>query len=544
MPIDETLLANQFNVYFSTVFTDEESFSDTGILESVGHSMNDITVSCHGVECAIDRLPSNSSPGPDGISTKLLKLTKHISGPLLCRLFQYSLDTGKLPKDWKTAHVIPVFKSGNKNSLHNYRPISLTCVSCKLLEHIIASQIMQYLVNSKLIFSNQHGFQRGRSCESQLFELVTDLHHSVHSTHPIDAIFIDFAKAFDRVPHFRLIHKLNAMNLSPGVIDWIKDFLSDRSQSVIINKNASAPVSVKSGVPQGSVLGPILFLMYINDLHFNIASSIRLFADDCVIYRPIKSPRDHIILQDDLNVISDWCTTWLMQINTDKTKAQTFTKRRRVVLHTYFIGNDAIEHVSSIKYLGVHLSSDLTWNTHIEHIINKAARTLGFLKRTLYQANEKTKLLAYTTLVRSQLEYASIIWHPHQAYLANSIESLQSKAARFIAHDYSYPTSVNSIKQRFNLLPLETRRRNARLSFMHKLYHGSSDFRKTFLRPASHISARVDHPFKINPVHARTNLFKYSPLLLAISQWNSLPADVATLPDHSSFLKALEGIEC
>ncbi|SCV66640.1 Reverse transcriptase (RNA-dependent DNA polymerase) [Anaplasma phagocytophilum] len=506
---------------------------------SVNSNIEDIVISTHGVECAIDRLPTNSSPGPDGISTKLLKLTKPISGHLLGRLFQQSLSTGELPDDWKNARVVPTFKSEDKNVLNNYRPISLTCVSCKLLEHIISSQIMTYLSSNHLLFTNQHGFQRGRSCETQLFELVTDLHNSVHSSKPVDAIFIDFAKAFDRVPHKRLIHKLNKYNLSTSVVKWITNFLANRRQSVVIGQCLSSSLPVTSGVPQGSVLGPVLFLIYVNDLHTNITSCTRLFADDCVIYRPITGPLDCKILQDDLHKISDWCDTWLMQINTSKTKAITFTTQRHPSSHTYLIRNDPIENVSSFKYLGVHLSSDLSWNTHIQHVTNKAMKTLGFLKRTLFQANPETKLVAYSTLVRSQLEYASIIWHPHQSYLGEKIESLQNKAARFIVRDYSRFTSVTGIKHRLNLPPLHTRRKVARLSFIHKLYHSSSAFKDVFSRPAHHISPRLDHPFKINPIYARTNMFKNSPLLLAISDWNSLPREIASIGDHESFVAAV-----
>ncbi|MDD9361362.1 MAG: reverse transcriptase family protein, partial [Anaplasma sp.] len=378
------------------------------------------------------------------------------------------------------ARVVPTFKAEDKNVLNNYRPISLTCVSCKLLEHIISFQIMTYLSSNHLLLTNQHGFQRGRSCETQLFELVTDLHNSVHSSKPVDAIFIAFAKAFDCVLYQRLIHKLNKYNLSSFAVKRITNFLANRRQSVVVVQGLSSSLPVTSGVPQGSVLGPALFLIYVNDLRTNIKSCTRLFADDCVIYRPITGSLDYKILQDDLHKISDWCDTWLMKINTSETKAITFTTQRHPTPHTYLIRNDPIENVILFKYLGVHLSSDLTWNTHIQHITKKAMKTLGFLKRTLFQANPETKLVAYSTLVRSQLEYASIICNPHQSYLGENIESLQNKAARFIFRDYSRFTSVTGIKHRLNLSPFHTRRKLARLSFIHKLYHSFSAFKYLF----------------------------------------------------------------
>lgn len=536
-------MAVQFNNFFSSVFTSEEPFSDlthaNGLLDAF---MCGVTIDTYGVACAIDRLPTNSSPGPDGISTKLLKLTKSFSSIFLGRLFQQSIVTGTLPDDWKMAHVIPIFKSGDRASFTNYRPISLTCVSCKLIEHILSSNIMNYLVNNRLLYLNQHGFQKGRSCETQLFELVTDLHNNVHSSQYTDAIFIDLSKAFDRVPHKRLLHKLTKLNIDTPVITWIESFLSNRYQCVVINETVSPPQHVRSGVPQGSVLGPLLFLIYINDIHTNIKSNIRLFADDCVIYHPIRKESDSLELQNDLRKIYSWCENWQMKINIDKTKSVTFTTRSNLDTFIYKINETPIEKVSAFKYLGVHLSSNLTWNCHIEHITNKASKTLGFIKRHLALADQNTKLLAYTSLVRSQLEYASIIWNPHQTYLLNHLESVQNKAARFITRKYSRYDSVTTIKSSLELTTLEARRKNSRLSFFHTLYHGSSQFKEVNLKPAYRVSSRLDHPYKVQPIFARTNAYKNSPLPLAITDWNALPREIATLTDHTLFTNEINAL--
>lgn len=201
--------AKAFNSFFGSVFPDEMPWNDVNTpMTTVTTHMNSFAITSEGVASAIDRLPINSSPGPERISTKMLKLTKYVSSVLLGALYQQSLSTGSLPDDWKLAHVVPIFKSGNRNSLTNYRSILLTCASCKLLEHIIYSQTMNHLATNNILFHNQHGFQRGHSCELQLFELVTDLHQSIQSSAGTDAIFIDFPKAFDRVPHKRLIKKL------------------------------------------------------------------------------------------------------------------------------------------------------------------------------------------------------------------------------------------------------------------------------------------------------------------------------------------------
>lgn len=228
-----------------------------------------------------------------------------------------------------------------------------------------------------------------------------------------------------------------------------------------------------------------------------------------------------------------------MQINTDKTKALTFTVQSDVSSRIYKINGTVIELVSSFKYLGVHLSSNLTWNCHIDHLINNASRALGFLKRRLFLADQETKLLAYTSLVRSKMEYASIIWNPHQSYLIEQIETLQNKASRFITGKYSRNDSVTTIKNNLNLLLLQTRRRNARLSFLHNLYHGSSFSRDSIIQPAHCISSRLDHPHKIEPIFARTNLYQNSPHLLAIKDWNALPTEIATITNHDLFVSQL-----
>lgn len=531
--------AEELNLFFGSVFTEEEPISADLKFDSINATMNDIMITPEGIESAIERLANNSSPGPDGICPKLLKITKPVISRVFEALFQQSIDTGCVPDAWKIARVTPIFKSGDSSIPSNYRPISLTSIPCKLLEHIISSAVMKYLTKHNYFIPNQHGFQRGRSCETQLFELVTDLHHAVHASTIIDAVFIDFAKAFDKVPHSRLLMKLACLNINRNVTNWITNFLCKRYQFVTVNDSSSTLIEVKSGVPQGSVLGPILFLIYINDIAKNLTSTTRLFADDCVIYRQITNRNDHIALQKDLNSISTWCDQWQMKINASKTKVITFTTTTNPPLNSYLINAMPIEHVSSIKYLGVQLSADLTWNAHIDAITSKASKTLGFIRRHLHHANWKTKLTAYTSLVRSKIEYASFIWNPHQIYLTNKLESIQNKAARFITSNYLCHSSITSIKASLNLPSLEKRRLLALLSHFHKLYHNHSSFATTYILPAHRYFPRLDHPYKVLVPYARTNLLYNSPLLCAIRHWNDLPHDVVSVKNHDAFVEML-----
>ncbi|XP_037555539.1 uncharacterized protein LOC119432448, partial [Dermacentor silvarum] len=200
----------------------------------------------------------------------------------------------------------------------------------------------------------------------------------------------------------------------------------------------------------------------------------------------------------------------------------------------------AIEKVSTVKYLGVHISSDLTWHQHIDHISSKASKTLGFVRRHLYSANQATKVLAYITLVRPQLEYAAIIWNPDQEYLNNKLESLQNKAARFVMKKYSRYYSVTDMKLSLNLCMLKKRRLVALLSHFHRLYHNPSAFTEAHIKPALRVFPRLDHPFKVQPKFARTKLMHQSPLFLAIYHWNRLPAEIASENNHDAFVSKLK----
>lgn len=222
--------------------------------------------------------------------TKFSKIYLSIC-PIICALFSQSLSCGSIPHDWRIAKVIPIFKSGIRCDPLNYRPILLTCTFSKLLEHVIHSQIINYLEDHNIIFKQQHGFRKGFSCDTQLAGFTNDIFAFMDVGFQLEALFLDFSKAFDRVPHHRLLLKLRHLNIDFQVVAWIKDFLSSRIQFTSVNGSNSSMAQVSSGVPQGSVLGTLLFLIFINDLPNGISSQIRLFADDCLCIVPSKVTR-------------------------------------------------------------------------------------------------------------------------------------------------------------------------------------------------------------------------------------------------------------
>lgn len=502
--------------------------------------MHPILIDPSGVECLINKLKLSSPPGCDTISPKFLKSTSVYSSIILTKIFQQSLDTGSIPAEWKIGKVIPLHKSGNKHSPSNYRPISLTSIPCKLLEHVLFSNLANYLESYSFFTHSQHGFRKSYSCETQLTSFTHHLHAILDRSSFADCIFLDFSKAFDKVPHNLLMHKLRHLNIDPQLLIWLESFLSCRSQYVSANNSDSPSRPVYSGVPQGSVLGPLLFLIYINDLPSCVSSNIHLFADDCVIFREITSNNDATILQSDLNAISAWCNTWQMELNITKCKAMRVTRRTNPP-PAYHIANTPLDCVSSYKYLGVHISSDLTWNTHIAYLTSKANKSLGYLRRNFSRAPQSLKLILYKTLIRPKLEYAASVWDPSQHKLIDLVEKIQNNSTRFISSNYNRTASISLMKTNLELPPLALRRKIARLSLFHRIYHHPL-LRHQLLSAPHYISSRIDHQQKVGIPSCRSSSFLHSFVPHTSDEWNHLPPDVVTIKDTNQFKEAIRDI--
>jgi len=382
--------------------------------------MPKITVSVNGVQKLLSNLKDKAA-GPDNIKPLVLKeLSKQIS-PIITLLFQKSLDSGILPKVWTSANVIPLYKKGNKEDPANYRPISLTCILCKSLEHIVSSNLSAHFNKYNILYDLQHGFREKRSCETQLLQLIDDLARNMSSGQQTDLILLDFSKAFDKVNHLKLLFKLQEHGVDKDTLSWIKSFLIGRTQRVALDGELSSEVPVTSGVPQGSVLGPLLFLLYINDLPKSITSQVRLFADDTAVYLTINNMHDCHTLQEDLDKLMKWEHLWDMEFNPSKCQVLNITRNKSKFSFNYRLHGQILETVDNAKYLGVDISKDLSWNTHINRITNNANKSLGFLRRNIQTRNSNIRQLAYKTIVRPQVEYASSVWSPH------TLQNIQKK---------------------------------------------------------------------------------------------------------------------
>ena len=519
--------ANILNRQFCSVFTSENNnIPPTPVPNVKVPIMPDIVITERGVEKLLSELNPQKAAGPDRIPTRLLKMMSLEISPALTKLFQMSLNTGEIPKIWKHAIVQPIFKKGDRAAAQNYRPISLTCVCCKLLEHIIRSAITKHLESNKILNEAQHGFRKKRSCETQLITVIHDITSQLDKGGQTDLVLLDFAKAFDKVPHRRLINKLFSVGINQTALTWIESFLSGRSQEVVVGGKESSSEPVTSGVPQGSVLGPTLFLVYINDLPDNIRSKVCLFADDTILFKHIHSESDCEILQKDLDILKNWGEKWLMEFNVTKCHVMSITNKKTPFKFDYHLHNQKLEKVKSSKYLGVEISSDMKWSNHIAQITSKANRTSAFITRNLKGCPRKTQLHCYKSLVRPILEYASISWDPHHKKDIEALEAIQKRSARRIVNNFSTYTSASRITSDLGLEKLQTRRKREKLATIHKIYNSKIDvnFPETFRQSTRKTRG---HGKKMTFPVARTDTHKHSFFPSAVTLWNNLPPDAA-----------------
>ena len=315
----------------------------------------------------------------------------------------------------------------------------------------------------------QHGFLKARSCETQVITTIHDLASNLDNNIQTDLQILDFSKAFDTVPHKRLSLKLNLYGIRGPLLKWIECFLTNRSQSVVLNGYSSTSIPVLSGVPQGTVLGPLLFLIYINDLPNQISSQIRLFADDCILYRQIYSINDCNILQNDLLKLQSWQDKWLLKFNSAKCHTMAITTKRSPTHFSYHLNNSVLSRVSSTPYLGVTITNNLCWKDHIHSIASKARRLLGILQRNLHSCSQGVKDIAFKTIVLPSIEYCSSVWDPFHHKFKDELEMVQRRGARFVFNTYDRHSSVTTTLNIFKWPSLKTRRHSNILSLFSKL---------------------------------------------------------------------------
>ena len=428
--------ANLLNSFFHSVFSPAQATITTSNLPlSSDTALSNIQLTENEVFKALDGLDPSKACGPDGIPGKLLKMTANIIAPSLCYIYNLSLSQGVVPACWKLANVTPVFKKDDPTLASNYRPISLLSIISKTFERCVYNHCYPHL--SPRFYHLQHGFLRGKFTVTQLLHVYQEILDHLAGGKEVDAIHLDLSKAFDRVQHHMLLNKLEQYGISGSLLQWFRSYLSDRYQRVALDGTLSEWLPVTSGVPQGSILGPLLFLVYINDMpeYVGQGSSIALFADDSKLYRPINSASHHL-LQSDLSGLHNWSNDWGMTFNPSKCKVMHMSRKKVCSSASlqYHLNDKPLESVTHISALGVIVSKDLSWANHIEDICTKANKTLGLIKRVCARdvVDANTRKLLYCAVVRPKLEYASCVWSPYSAKQRKLIENVQRRQSNEI----------------------------------------------------------------------------------------------------------------
>ena len=524
---DDKEKANILQKQFVSVFTKEPN-DDVPVLGKKTEAILSCTqVTYEMVRKKILKLNVNKSCGPDEMHPRvLIELVDHITKPLAL-LLNKTMDDGCIPEDWKMAYVSPIFKKGARNKAENYRPISLTSIVCKLIESFIKESIMDHMRAGNLLSSKQYGFTNGRSTTTQLLSYLDKCIETIVAGGVVDAIYFDFAKAFDSVPHQRLLGKLTSYGINGKILKWIRTFLSDRCQIVKVNGMKSDPASVLSGIPQGSVLGPVLFIIYINDLPEVVKSDTYLFADDTKILRQITTKEDALQLQSDINSLELWSQKWLLTFHPQKCSVLTLGRFQNIT-HTqrYTLHQQELEHVFEQRDLGVILDADLKFAEHISAKIKKANTLIGLIRRSFSYLDGPLFKKLFTTFVRPHLEYSQAIWAPHLKRYVNMLENVQRRATKLV--DGFHRLDYSERLKRLNLPSLAYRRARGDMIEIFKHFHTYDKLTLSEnFKPRNRLSRKHNYQLVWKaPKDGVRGLQSNSFYFRTVKTWNELPREV------------------
>ena len=528
---DDYSKAEEFNKFFCSVFTSEDTVNMPIVnARNLQTPLENINITEEDVEERIKNLNVKKSMGPDEIHPKILfELAPIIKSPIT-KIMQQSLDEGMLPDDWKSAIIIPIHKKGRKDITSNYRPISLTSIVSKIQEGII-KDIMKHMNDNNLFSEDQHGFLSGKSTITQLLECLDEWTNIIENKSECDVIYLDFKKAFDSVPINRLIEKIQSYGINGNILSWIKSFLTNRTQKVKINSAVTKPSNVTSGVVQGSVLGPTLFLVYINDMAEEVIHVLlKLFADDSKIFKEIINLNDREILQGTLLKLEQWAKKWQLRFNIDK--CVTLTIGKSDIENTiYYLNNCALHCENNECDLGIIIDNKLTFENHINHITAKANRIVGLIWRTFVYVDKVSFLSLYKQCVRPVLEYAAPVWSPHLWRLVHKLERVQRRATKRVPGlaDLSYEERLRALK----LPTLVYRRLRYDMITTYKYVHGHISS-KSILPPTVERITR-GNSIQLAKQFSRTNTRKYFFINRVVNWWNSLPDETVTASTITEF---------
>lgn len=541
-------IVNSFATYFKSMFLENDnncdSPSDNDHVSSGNNVLHTFDVSVCELRRAVRKIKPNFTMGVDNIPAFFVKDCISCLELPLCHLFSLILKQGVFPKQWKVSKICPVFKSGNKSCILNYRPIGIIPNFAKIFESIVSHNVSSHV--ARQLCDSQHGFIKGRSTATNLCNFTQFVSGALDQRMQVDVIYTDFTKAFDRVHHGTIINKLKYFGLCDNLIILFSSLLTERFQYVEYRGFKSMLYSASSGVTQGSNLGPLMFLLFVNDVVVSLDSKTYLYADDLKIVRVIHNEHDCQTLQSDINSLTNWCVANKLSLNTKKCQVMTFSRKRERITYEYAVNDVTLTRSYQIKDLGVIFDPELSFIPHYDYISNRSIKMLGFIIRnTRNFTNIDCLKTLYFAFVRSCLEYCTVVWSPHYNVHIQAIERIQRKFCKYMYFikykrypdvNYNYTDLVNE----FNLEPLYIRRKVSYIMQLYKLVHGHVDnieFLNLLQFHVPRIGSRNSPTFRCDiPC---TNQHKNSPLLSMCRLYNEVQysADIFC-EDLNVFLRA------
>jgi hypothetical protein len=530
---------------FASVFTTEPD-SQTSPIPAVptrdfDEPLMDCRITEEDVLKELRNLDPNKSMGPDGLHPRVLKeVAPALSKPLQL-IFQHSVNNGSLPTKWKTATVSAIYKKGDRELAANYRPISLTSIACKTLERLIRQKIVDHMNRNNLFSKLQFGFREKRSTALQLLYCLEEWLELLDEGSPVDTCFLDLQKAFDTVPHHRLMKKIYSYGIRGKTYAWIENFLTNRSQHVVVSGESSTPQAVRSGVPQGSVLGPVLFIIYVNDMPESVQSTLLLYADDAKMYRRIRSTADEAQMQNDIDALQAWATKWLLIFHPGKCKVMRIGSKVTPAINYHMTTNEntmTLDWSSLEKDLGVLVDSQLNFEEEIATRVKKANKIVGIIRRSFFHLNEKSFRILFNSLVRPHLEYAAAVWLPYKRKYIDEIEKVQRRATKLVP-------SIRHLSYGDRLKKLEMtsqRYRHLRGDMIHvyKILTGLHHIEPEHFFTVTNNPTTRGHSRKLSKPQVRTTQRLNSFSRRVVTPWNDLPEAVVSAPSLNTFKNRLD----
>ena len=536
--------AAALNTYYHSVFTyDDGSTPPPAFARQTEEKIQDVYLSEEGIEEVLLALNPNKAAGPDQIESRVLKECAKEVAPILCQIYRKSMDDAEVPQLWKEANIVPIHKSGSKAIMANFRPVALTSVMCKVLEKIVCSAIMSFLTTNGLLSEQQHGFVRGRSCQTNILLCLERWTEIIDNGNWVDVAYFDYAKAFDKVSHRLLLIKLQGYGIDGKLLNWLKAYLENRRQRVAVGNALSEWLEVISGTTQGTVLGFLLFLLFINDLPEACSpdeqSSTMLLVDDTKCYQEIQKDGNHqgdnqASLQRRIDCIAQWAENWKMEIHPKKSKIMHIGKDNPQL--PYMMNGSRIETVKVEKDIGFWITDDLSTSTHVSKARCKALAEIARIRRNFTYIDKRAYCVLYNQRIRPHLDYGMTACPPGSSADSKLLEAVQSKATALV---YGWKKmNLEERRKKLRLMTLEQRRDRGDLIEVFKMLKGLTRINPNHFWEVREARGgpRLVKEMAVNGRKPRHSFFSYR----VIQKWNLLPADLKMAPSLDSFKNRLD----